>query len=92
MKFLIWAVLGVFAASTAAQVESVSGTCAAGAEFTVFTQKLSFDRAIDFCANEGGTLARIGNANEHLRVVDLMLSDGLNINQAWIGNSRIFSS
>ena len=65
---------------------NVSGSCSAGAEFTVFGELLSFKEAVEFCKNQSSTLARISNPNEHLRVVDLILKGtfGRNI---WIGKS-----
>ena len=60
----------MFAAVGEAQAANVSGWYAAGARFSVFNEFLDFQEAVDFRTAQGSTLARIGNTNEHLRVVD----------------------
>ena len=78
----------MFAAVTEVHVNNVSGSCAAGARFTVFNKSRNFYEAVGFCAARGSTLARIGNANEHLRVIDLVLASNFSSNFGryfWIG-------
>ena len=69
------------------QVESVSERCVDGAQFTIFTRRLNFEAAVNFCDQEGVTLARIGNEDEHVRVVDLVLSISPAIAEFWIGKA-----
>ena len=67
--------------------DSIIGACAGGSEFTIFEQALEFEEAVKFCVRQGSTLARIGNANEHFQVVDLMIVSNFG-NQAWIGTTN----
>lgn len=75
-----------FFGATSAQNEdqNVSGSCAGGAEFTVFSRRESFKNADQFCMEQGGRLARISNANEHFQVEELIKSSNLG-NNFWIG-------
>ena len=82
-----WAVNVVFITLARAQVNNVTGACAAGAQFTVFEASLEFQEAVDFCALQGGTLARIGNSAEHFRVVDLIVASSFK-QDFWIGKRR----
>ena len=85
----LWTAFVVLAAVGEAQVANVSGFCAAETRFTVFNESSGFEEAVDFCAAQNSTLARIGNTNEHLRVVDLAVGQRLRQKNFWIGNFHI---
>ena len=81
---LLWMLMLLLVDLTKGEIRNVSGTCAAEAQFTVFDVSLKFDEAVGFCVEQGSTLARIGNANEHFRVVDLIITSDIG-NNVWIG-------
>ena len=82
----LWAATIVFTTLAKAQVTNVSGACASGAQFTIFERSSDFQEAAEFCAAQGSTLARIGNANEHFRVVDLLVASNFSLDY-WIGKT-----
>ena len=76
----VWVLTLFLVCLTKGQVHNISGTCAAEAQFTVFDVSLEFNEAVGFCAEQGSILARIGNANEHFRVVDLIIASDIGDN------------
>ena len=70
------------------EVANISGSCVAGAQFIVFNESLQFQDAVHFCVGQGSTLARIGNPNEHFRVVDLLVAGNFSLD-CWIGKNTL---